>query len=75
MIKMYCAELIDKALQKATGNRVNIKGVNIPIAMQLTVLAFFKREHIIKKMVLQRKIITINNLYFRKDCEKIMIFP
>ncbi len=26
IIKMYCAELIDKALQKATGNRVNIKG-------------------------------------------------
>lgn len=73
--KMYCAELIDKALQKATGNRINIKKANIPAAMQPTVFAFFKKEHVTKKMVSLRKIITIDNLYLRKDCEKIMSFP
>ncbi len=73
--KMYCAELIDKALQKATRNRINIKRTNIPAAMQPTVFAFFKRENVTKKMVLQRKIITIDNLYLRNDCKKIMSFP
>ncbi len=72
--KMYCAELIDKALQKATGNRINIKQANIPLSMQPTILAFFKREHATKKIISQRKIITIDNLYLRKDCEKIMSF-
>ncbi len=73
--KMYCAELIDKALREATGDRIHIKEANIPETMQPTVFAFFKNEHITKKMVMERKIITIDNLYMRKDCEKIMSFP
>ncbi len=73
--KMYCAELIDKALQKATGSRIIIKQANIPVAMQPTVLAFFKSGHATKKLVSQRKIITIDNLYLRKDCKLIMSFP
>ena len=73
--KMYCAELIDKALQKATRNRINIRRTNIPAAMQPTVFAFFKKENVTKKMVLQRKIITVDNLYLRNDCKKIMSFP
>lgn len=73
--KMYCAELIDKSLQKATHSRIKMRQANIPDAMQPTVFAFFKKEHITKKMISQRKIITIDNLYLRKDCEKIMSFP
>ncbi len=73
--KMYCAELIDKALQRATGNRIHIREVNIPVKMQPMVFAFFKKEHVTKEMVSQRKIITIDNLYLRKDCQKIMSFP
>ena len=73
--KMYCAEFIDKALQKATRNRIIIKQSNIPVAMQPTVFAFFKRDHITKKMISQRKIVTIDNLYLRNDCKKIMSFP
>ncbi|MEP6582709.1 MAG: YiiX/YebB-like N1pC/P60 family cysteine hydrolase [Ginsengibacter sp.] len=72
--RMYCAELIDKALQKATGNRIRIKQANIPVSMQATVFAFFKKEHVTKQMVTQRKIITIDNLYMRQDCKKIMSF-
>lgn len=73
--KMYCAELIDKALREATSDRIHIKEANIPATMQPTVFAFFKNEHITKKMVSERKIITIDNLYMRQDCEKIMSFP
>ncbi len=73
--KMYCAELIDKALQKATNSRIHITQAKIPAAMQPVVFAFFKKEHVTKQMVSQRKIITIDNLYLRKDCKKIMSFP
>ena len=73
--KMYCAELIEKALKSATGNRISIKETNIPASMQGTVFAFFKNQHVTKKMIAKRKIITIDNLYLRKDCKKIMSFP
>ncbi|MDQ6888997.1 MAG: hypothetical protein M3Z56_01760 [Bacteroidota bacterium] len=72
--KMYCAELIEKALKKATGNRSIIKESNIPLGMQPAVLAFFRNEHITKKNVAQRKIITIDNLYLRNDCKLMMKF-
>ncbi len=73
--KMYCAELIYEALKKATHNEIVIKQTNIPVAMQPTVLAFFKKEHATKRIIAQRKIITIDNLYLRKDCKLIMSFP
>lgn len=73
--KMYCAELIDKALRSATGDRISIEETNIPASMQATVFAFFRKQHVTKKMVAERKIITIDNLYLRKDCKKIMSFP
>lgn len=71
---MYCAELIDKALPDATKGRIQIKKANIPATMQPMVLAFFKNQHATKKIIAERKIITIDNLYLRKDCKLIMNF-
>lgn len=73
--KMYCAELIEKALRMATNDRISIRQTNIPAFMQPTVFAFFKKQQVTKKMIADRKIITIDNLYLRKDCKKIMSFP
>jgi hypothetical protein len=72
---MYCAELIKKALQYATNNRIVIEEANIPEPMQPMVLAFFRNEHATKEIIAQRKIITVDNLYLRKDCELILSFP
>ena len=53
--KMYCAELIEKALRSATGDRISIKQTNIPITMQGTVFTFFRNQHVTKKWLLKEK--------------------
>ena len=73
--KMYCAELIDKALTQATNNRIIIRQANIPQKMQGNVYYFFRKENISKETIAVRKIITIDNLYLRPDCQLIISFP
>ncbi len=70
--KMYCAELIDKSLAIATNNRVTIKQTYIPVNMRRLVYHFFKEEKVPDKVIDERKIITIDNLYLRPDCHLLM---
>ena len=72
--KMYCAELIDKSLAIATNNRVTIKQTYIPVNMRRLVYHFFKEEKVPDKVIDERKIITIDNLYLRPDCRLLMAF-
>ncbi|MEO6289547.1 MAG: YiiX/YebB-like N1pC/P60 family cysteine hydrolase [Ginsengibacter sp.] len=54
--KMYCAELIYKALKKATYNKIVIRQTNIPVAMQPTVLSFLKKSMLQKKLLHREKL-------------------
>ncbi|MFS8083952.1 MAG: YiiX/YebB-like N1pC/P60 family cysteine hydrolase [Ginsengibacter sp.] len=72
--KMYCAELIDKSLAIATKNRVTINQTYIPVNMRRLVYHFFKKEKVPDKVIDERKIITIDNLYLRPDCQRLMSF-
>ena len=72
--KMYCAELIDKGLAIATNNRLKIKQTYIPVNMRRLVYHFFKKEKVPVKVIDERKIITIDNLYLRPDCKLLMAF-
>ena len=72
--KMYCAELIDKSLAIATNNRLKIKQTYIPVKMRRLVYHFFKKEKVADKVIDERKIITIDNLYLRPDCKLLMAF-
>lgn len=70
--KMYCAELIDKSLAIATGDRITIHQTYIPENMRKLVYHFFKKEKVPDRVIDERKIITIDNLYLRPDCKLLM---
>ena len=72
--KMYCAELIYKSLAIATKNRITINQTYIPVNMRRLVYHFFKKEKVPDKVIDDRKIITIDNLYLRPDCQRLMAF-
>ena len=73
--KMYCSEMIARALQGATNNRIVCREVNVPPRMRKAVASFFKKQKMTPETVASRKIITVDNLYRRNDCSLIMKFP
>ncbi|WP_207492547.1 YiiX/YebB-like N1pC/P60 family cysteine hydrolase [Aridibaculum aurantiacum] len=73
--KMYCSEMISKALETATGKRLQFRQANIPKQMQKMVVHFFAKVNATDKQIAERKIMTIDNLYLHPDCNLVMEFP
>lgn len=78
--KLYCSEMIAKALQGVTNNRIKIKTTKAPQRMIKLLTAFFKPLGISQKEILARDMISIDNLYLRADCRlitkiKLKTFP
>lgn len=73
--QMYCSEMIAKALQSATNNRIVCRQANIPKRMQKVVASFFRNQDITPANVAATKIMTVDNLYRRDDCSLLMKFP
>lgn len=69
--EMYCSEMISKAFEKATGNRLRFAAIPIPPRMLPTVVAYFRRQAP-EKTIAARKIMTIDNLYLVPECNKVM---
>lgn len=71
---LYCSEMIYKALNKATNNRLPLKTSLIP-ARLIPMLYLYFKEQVTRKEVAERKIITIDNLYLIPQCRLVMKFP
>ncbi len=72
--KIYCSEMIYKALKKVTNNRIVIAQSLVPGNMQHLVSIYFKRYNFTKSIISSRKIIAIDNLYNNPYCRPIMKF-
>lgn len=72
--KMYCSEMIYKALKKISADRILIKQSLIPENMQNMILIYFKEYNFTKNIISRRKIIAIDNLYNNPNCRLIMKF-
>ena len=72
--KIYCSEMIAKALKKATQNRIAPKETNPPPDMLPLLLKYFAKEKPTYKQIAERKFIAIDDLYLRPDCELITSF-
>ena len=72
--KIYCSEMIYKALKKATGNRIVIEQSLVPENMQHLIAIYFKKYNFSKNIISNRKIIAIDNLYDNAYCKPIMKF-
>jgi hypothetical protein len=72
--KLYCSEMIYKALKKVTGNRVLIEQSSIPQNMQHLISVYFKNYNFKKYIISTRKIIAIDNLYLNPHCRLLMKF-
>lgn len=72
--KLYCSEMIYKALKKVTNNRVIIERSNIPKKMQRMVSVYFKNDNYSDKTISARKIIAIDKLYDNTHCHLVMKF-
>lgn len=73
--KLYCSEMIAKALAIATHDRIAIKQSFIPKRMQRLMTAFFKKQGATPKLISEYKIITLDNLYRHPACHLVMNFP
>lgn len=69
---MYCTELILKALQKATNNRITARAIPVPKPMYKLLAGYFKNEKNIEKLIAQRRYIPIDNLYRNPECSFVM---
>ena len=69
--KMYCSEMISKAISHATANRVQFRQVTVPKRMQPLLVKYFKGQ-LSAKTIATRKIMTIDNLYNPPACKKIV---
>jgi len=73
--KLYCSEMIAKAIKAATAGRVVCKGFLIPQKMQKIVMAYFKNEKDIKNRINKQTYISLDNLYLIPECKQMMSFP
>jgi Permuted papain-like amidase enzyme, YaeF/YiiX, C92 family len=72
--KIYCSEMIYKALKKVTNNRIVIAQSDVPENMQHLIFVYFKKYNFSKNVISSRKIIAIDNLYNNEHCKPIMKF-
>ena len=73
--KIYCSEMIYKALKKATASRIVIEQSNVPEKMRKLISIYFKKYNFTAKTINTRKIIAIDNLYENPGCNLVMKFP
>lgn len=72
--QLYCTEMIAKAFSKATNGSMQFRTINAPKRMQKLLLIFFKKQHLSKEVIANRKFISLDNLYLRPDCKELMRF-
>jgi len=72
--KMYCSEMIYKALRKISVDRILIKQSLIPENMWNMILIYFKEYNFTKNIISKRKIIAIDNLYNNSNCKLLIRF-
>jgi hypothetical protein len=72
--KIYCSEIIYKALKKVTNNRIVIAKSFVPENMQHLIFIYFKEYNFSKSIISSRKIIAMDNLYNNSYCKPIMKF-
>jgi hypothetical protein len=72
--KIYCSEMIYKALKKVTNNRIVIAQSYVPTNMQHVIFIYFKKYNFSKNIISNRKIIAVDNLYNNAYCKPIMKF-
>ena len=70
--KMYCSEMISKALQKATNKRIAAESIYVKKNMLKIVTAYFKKEKNAEKVIPQRKYIPLDLLYRNPECSLVM---
>jgi hypothetical protein len=73
--KMYCSEMISRAIEIGTHGRIICETTQVPQKMQPLLYTYFKKDHLTKKDIAERKIISIDNLYTMPSCTQIMTFP
>jgi hypothetical protein len=72
--KLYCSEMIYKALKKVTNNRIMIIESLIPQNMQRLMITYFKKYSVDENVIRTRKMIAIDNLYNNPHCRLIFKF-
>lgn len=72
--KLYCTEMIAKALAASTHNRIHIKETYLPKAMLPMMYNYFKNEKASHEEIAARKYIAIDNLYLNPNCKQVMKF-
>ena len=72
--KIYCSEMIYKALKKVTGNRIVIAKSFVPENMQDLMFIYFKEYNFSKSIINNRQIIAMDDLYNNTHCKPIMKF-
>ena len=73
--RLYCSEMIAKALERSTAGRINIRQINIPVRMRPLVTAYFKKTGATAQEVADRKYISLDNLYLIPECTMMLRFP
>jgi hypothetical protein len=73
--RLYCSEMIAKAIEGATRHRIQIKPMNIPFRMRKLVEAYFKKEGATAGVIADRKYISLDNLYLIPECRLVLKFP
>jgi hypothetical protein len=72
--KLYCSEMIYKALKQATHNRIVLREHTVPERFQRMLVAYFKKQGATKELVANRKYIPLDHLYLQPGCKEIMKF-
>ena len=70
--KLYCSEMIAKALEAATADKIKIKLSKAPKHMIKLLVKFFEPVGLSKEDIIKRDMIAIDNLYLRNDCKLLM---
>ncbi|HVF95778.1 MAG TPA: YiiX/YebB-like N1pC/P60 family cysteine hydrolase, partial [Flavisolibacter sp.] len=72
--EMYCSEMISKGIRKATQQRIQFREVKVPVKMQAALYNHFKKQ-LSRKVIAERRIMTIDNLYRVPECRLLMQLP
>ena len=69
---MYCSEMLAKALQKATNNRMTFKTIYVPKYLIKMMLFYFRRYHPTYTQIEKTLFIPIESLYRVPGCTELM---